>query len=217
MRVLPCLALTIASAGAALAQTSAPVRPQPGSASAISPIFGQLVMFSQPLSFRIAFEQATATGYLREAVPQGQSAQSWTEMITVTGAKGLAKQPGASAKGFATAIAAGFNRACPDTFAARDVPMVAVSGHETAVLLAGCGRVADQNGTRSESAIIIAIKGDTEMYTLQWAVRTPVAASAPSLGDPKWSERLRALQPVRLCAIVPGEKAPFPSCASRTE
>ena len=58
----------------------------PTSLTAISPIFGQLVAFSQPLGFVVAFEQPTADRYIREAVPNGETIDDWSQMITVTGA-----------------------------------------------------------------------------------------------------------------------------------
>jgi hypothetical protein len=47
---------------------------------------------------------------------------------------------------------------------------------------------------------------------LQWAERTP-AGGKPAIDETKWLDRLRQLQPIRFCPIVPGEAAPYPSCA----
>jgi hypothetical protein len=35
------------------------------------------------------------------------------------------------------------------------------------------------------------------------------------VGNAKWLERLQKLSPLRLCAIVPGEAAPYPSCLGK--
>jgi hypothetical protein len=59
----------------------------------ISPIYGQLVRFSMPSNFAVAFENARDGNYIREAVLKGETVQAWTQMITVTGAKGLAGSP----------------------------------------------------------------------------------------------------------------------------
>jgi hypothetical protein len=51
-------------------------------------------------------------------------------------------------------------------------------------------------------------------YTLQWAERGP-AAGKIAIDEAKWQARLRQLQPIRLCPILPGEHAPYPSCVSK--
>jgi hypothetical protein len=45
-------------------------------------------------------------------------------------------------------------------------------------------------------------------------VATPPAAK-PVIDDAKWQERLRLLQQIRLCPIITGERAPYPSCAGK--
>jgi hypothetical protein len=210
------LVITVFLTTTAMAQTPSGA-PKSAVATAISPIFGQLVMVSQPLNFHVVHERTQGPSYLREAVPTGETAEAWTQMLTVSGGKDLARRPGVTAEGFARQIAAGFQRACPDTYAGRTVDVRPVSGFETAALVAGCGRVADRNGTRGETALIVVIKGAADVYTVQWAVRGAVASSTPSLDDPAWAQRLATLQPLRLCPIVAGERAPYPSCVNRRD
>jgi len=38
------------------------------------------------------------------------------------------------------------------------------------------------------------------------------AATAPRLDALLWAARLKSLNPMRVCEIVPGETAPCPSC-----
>ncbi|MGH6710628.1 MAG: hypothetical protein ACREEK_16835 [Bradyrhizobium sp.] len=45
-------------------------------------------------------------------------------------------------------------------------------------------------------------------------VRGPTAAQS-AIDEGKWLARLGQLQPIRLCPIVPGEPAPYPSCVSK--
>src|SRR5450432_812041 len=91
----------------------------PPSFTVISPIYGQLVRFSMPSTFVAASENINGGSYIREAVLKGETVKQWTQMITVTGAKGIAGNPQVTPESFAVSIAAGFKRACPDTFAAR--------------------------------------------------------------------------------------------------
>jgi hypothetical protein len=69
-----------------------------------------------------------------------------------------------------------------------------------------CGRVAGSADKRSETALIIAVRGSADVYTIQWAERGP-GADKPALDDAKWRDRLSKLNPIMFCAIVPGETA----------
>jgi hypothetical protein len=66
--------------------------------------------------------------------------------------------------------------------------------------------------------LIIAVRGSADVYTIQWAERAP-GADKPAIDDAKsrdkWKDRLSKLNPIMFCAIVPGEAAPYPSCANR--
>ena len=78
--------------------------------------------------------------------------------------------------------------------------------------MATCGKVDASADKHSETALIVAVKGISDAYTIQWAERAASPASGPAIDDAKWQGRLRELMPIRLCAIVPGEAAPYPSC-----
>ncbi|WP_213769548.1 hypothetical protein [Bradyrhizobium sp. dw_78] len=177
----------------------------------ISPIFDQLVAFSMPTNFVAAFENTRGTHYIREAVLKGETTEHWTQMITVTGEKGLSNTPAATPEKFAGGMAAGFKRACPDNFAAKGLGETKFGTVSGFVAVVGCGKVGDH----SETALIAVMKGSADFYTIQWAERgAPV--NQPPVEDPRWTERLRALQPIVLCTIVPGETAPYPSCIGKS-
>jgi hypothetical protein len=183
---------------------------QPKAFTVISPIFGQLVSFSMPLNFAVVFENTKGAQYTREAVPKGETAERWTQMITVTGAKGLAGNANVTPEKFAGGMAGGFKRLCPDSFAAKGLGAARFGGADAFVAVAGCGTVEG----RSETVLIAVVKGSADLYTVQWAERG-AAMSAPPVEDARWVERLRMLQPIMLCAIVPGEVAPYPSCLGK--
>ena len=204
----------IAVAGALLAASAAAQSPAPSAFTVISPIFGQLVTFSLPASFVTVFEETKGPSYIREAVLKGETVKSWTQMITVTGAKGAAGNAGVSPERFAGSMVGGFKSACHDTFVGQGLGPAKFGEQDAYVALASCGRVESSADKHSETALIVAVKGSADYYTLQWAERTP-AAGKTSIDETKWVAQLRQLQPIRLCPIVPGEQAPFPSCASR--
>jgi hypothetical protein len=199
--------------GAIVASTALAEGP-PTAFRAISPIFGQLVSFSMPSSFVVVGENTNGPSYIREAILKGETADRWTQMITVTGAKGMAADPKVSPEAFAASIAGGFKSACPDTFLAKGLGPAKFGDSDAYTAIASCGSVVSAPDKHSETALVVAIKGSGDFYTLQWAERTP-ASGKPIIDEAKWLARLRQLQPIRLCPIVPGEAAPYPSCVNK--
>ena len=167
-----------------------------------------------PASFATVSENTNGPSYIREAVLKGETVRSWTQMITVTGAKGLADNPKVSPEALAGSIVGGFKTACPDSFTAHGFGPAKFGDQDAYVAVASCARLESSADKHSETALIVAVKGSADYYTLQWAERAATSAKAP-IDEAKWLARLRQLQPVRLCPIVPGERAPYPSCAGR--
>jgi len=187
----------------------------PQSLRVISPIFGQLVSFAMPSNFTAVFENTKGGHYIREAVLKGETPERWTQMITVTGEKGMTLTPGAAPENFAGSIAGGFKSACPDSFAARPFGALKFGRFEGFGAVIGCGRV-DSGPTRhSETALLITLKGTTDYYTIQWAERGP-ESDEPPVNDERWQARLQELSPIELCPIVAGEAAPYPSCVNKS-
>ncbi len=204
----------LVAVGAMLGSAALAESPAPTPFTVISPVFGQLVSFSMPSTFVVVGENTNGPSYIREAVLKGETAGRWTQMITVTGAKGLVANPKMSPEVFAASIAGGFKSACPDTFVAKGLGPAKLGDQEGYAAVASCGSVVSSPDKHSETALIVAVKGSADYYTLQWAERTP-ASGKPVIDEAKWQDRLRQLQPVRLCPIVPGERAPYPSCVSK--
>ena len=160
-------------------------------------------------------ENTKGTHYIREAVLKGETPERWTQMITVTGEKGMTLAKGATPEGLAGSIAGGFKSACPDSFAARPFGAMSFGRYEGFAAVIGCGRV-DSGPTRhSETALLVVVKGSTDYYTIQWAERGPETDEPPINGE-RWQKRLLDLSPIDLCPIVPGEAAPYPSCVNKS-
>jgi hypothetical protein len=200
---------------AAAAATVAAAEPR---MSAISPVFHELVAFTLPPEFKsqnATYERNNGAFYIREHVPQGESVDNWTQMITLTGAKDLAANPNATPRGFVSSLANGFRNHCPDTFATTELGPQSIGEHQAFAIVASCGHVQVGAQAFSESAIILAIKGSADMYSVQWARRGASSTGALKLDSGYWSKQLERLQPIRLCPIIPGESAPYPSCVGR--
>ncbi|MEA2951809.1 MAG: hypothetical protein QOJ96_1329 [Alphaproteobacteria bacterium] len=203
---------------ASLAHAQTPAAPKSGPPAAftvMSPIYGQLVRFSTPSNFVAAFENVNGGSYIREAVLKGETVKAWTQMITVTGAKGVAGNPKVTPQSFAVSMAAGFKKACPDTFAVEPFGAVKLGDQDGFVAVVGCGRIETTADKHGETALIIAVKGSADYYTIQWAERAPSSADKPAIDEAKWKERLGKLKPIQFCPIVPGEAMPYPSCVGK--
>lgn len=212
----------IVAVGAALsvAASAAPQgmdSPAGGSgARTISPVFHQLVAFTLPAPFIPAFEKTKANFYIREHVPAGETVEEWSRMVTLTGTGGLASEEGVTPQKYLQALARGFQRHCPGSYAMLDVGPAAVHEYPGYVVIASCGHLGDESGKpHSETAIMWAVKGSQDLYTFQWAERGPDSARPLSLDERYWQGQLAKLSPIRLCPIVDGEKAPYPSCLGK--
>lgn len=181
--------------------------------SVISPIFSQLVAFTLPAGFITVAEDGNGKNYIREAVLNGETAERWTQMVTVTGARGLSATPSLTPRQVASSIADGFERACPGSYSEAGLPEgTAGGGYEQFAAVVSCGASPGTGGTTSESALIVVIKGEKDYYTIQWAERDAPSHAPIPLNRAKWSSRLAKLMPINLCPILPGEAPPYPSC-----
>jgi hypothetical protein len=184
--------------------------------SVITPVFAQLVMFSLPPEFgsqKPTYEKNSGSFYIREQVADGETRSKWTRMITLTGTRGLAANPAATPQALLARMTAGFQRNCPDSFSTAAPGAQKVAGYDAYAVIASCGRLQSDSQTFSESAIMLTVKGSNDYYTLQWTERGRDSAQPLPIDVAYWTKQLARLNPIRLCPIVPGESAPYPSCA----
>ena len=173
----------------------------------VTPIYSQLVAFPIPANFKADYESEHQGSYIVEFVPHGESVKDWSQMVTVTGAAGLAGQMPVAE--FADRLAAGYQNACPQTFAALRLVAPVIAGAKAAFAgYLGCG----SSGTRSEAMVFVIVQGRSEIYSIQWAERGPALTTPPNPDPDIWLARADALGLLRLCDPVPGEAAPYPSC-----
>jgi hypothetical protein len=205
------VALSFCSSG--FAQTGTlPAHSTRGSVGVVAPIFSQLVYFRVPASFVSVFENAHDGRYIHEWTMTGESVLNWTQMVTVTGAQNLSvKRPEMTPKAFASAIAHGFQRACPSSFAAKEVYDGKLSARDAFIMIVSCGNAAASAG-HSETAVIAVIKGERDFYTLQWAQRGDSTPTPVAINADMWTARFKSLMPLKLCPVIAGERPPYPSC-----
>ncbi|WP_133681816.1 Rap1a/Tai family immunity protein [Paludibacterium purpuratum] len=188
------------------------LRSQGYSVRTISPIFGQLVMFSFPKGFTTVFEDAKGPQYIREAVLTGESTQKWSQMVTITGAKGIASNPNITPLLFASRMAGGFKNDCPTSFNGTGLGAFKLGNYDAFAALISCGVANPTGNLYSESTLLIVIRGESDYYTIQWAERGDASSEPIKFDKSKWMDRFKRLAPIKLCPIVPGEPAPYTSC-----
>jgi hypothetical protein len=223
LRFLKILPVGIAIASAALAQESnpwkntvEPLRDQGYSVGMVIPIFGQLLKFSVPKGFKPVVENTAAGQYINELVPDGETVKKWSQMITITGTKGLAQNPKANPQILANIIASGFKKACPDSYNAVGLGAIKLNGgYDAFGAVISCGFDNSKGDPFSETVLAIVIRGESDYYTVQWAERGDPSRVPIKYDETKWTDRVKKLAPIKLCPIVPGELAPYPSCVER--
>lgn len=181
---------------------------------AVMPVFSQLVAWRLPPGFRRANEESHAGHYLFEAVREGDTLDDWSQLVTLTGAAGLADHPEVTPELFANRIASNYQQTCPDSYYGVELDAPAIDGYDTYAAVAGCGNVPGSHTAHGETALIVVIKGAHDLYSLQWAERDPAQPEPPRIDAEQWSSRMAQLLPIRVCDRVPGEQAPYPSCTA---
>jgi hypothetical protein len=207
--VLTALALLCGSL--ALAQPAAAPR-------LATPVFSQLVTFSLPPEFKSGkptYEKNSGSFYIREQVPEGETLGKFSRMITLSGTRGLAANPDATPQALLARMTLDFQRNCPDTFSTNAPGQQKVDGYDAYEVIVSCGHVQSDKQVYSLSAIMLTVKGSNDYYTLQWTERGRDSAQPPPIDVGYWTKQLSRLNPIRLCPIVPGEPAPYSSCAAR--
>ena len=124
----------------------------------VTPVFSQLVAYSVPGNFVHAFENTAGAGYIQEFVPQGQTVENWSQIITLTGVKDLALKPEASAIAFMSSMAESFKKTCPNTFATKGIGKLTLGSSEAFLALLACGTIQSPS-PHGEVVLIVAVKG----------------------------------------------------------
>jgi hypothetical protein len=187
----------------------------PGGVPTVTPVFQQLVAFTLPAPFQTAYEKTSGGYYIREHIRQGETPERWTQMITLTGSRGLGVEAGATPEHFVQALVRAFTGHCPATASSLELGPQTVGGRPAFAAIASCGHIEAEGAAHSEAAVMLTMQGSNDFYTLQWSVRAADSKQPLAIERSEWTARLAKLEPVRLCPIVPGEAPPYPSCASR--
>ena len=175
-------------------------------------IFSDIVRYPQPDGFYPAYQNTNGGHYIQEMVLMGVTVDHWTQMVSVTGARGNAGNQNATPRSRLDLSANVFRNACPGTYADKPLGATTISGHEAYVAWISCGSTTRGGSAHSESTLIVSIKGTADYYTVQWAESGPASRQPLTFNWAKWGDRAEKLTPMKICPRVPGEPVPYPSC-----
>lgn len=207
MRALPLLLLALMPMTAA-AQSPVVAR---------LPVYGQVVSFPLTLAAAPVFQIETPDGFfITEWVPEGESAEDWTQMQTLTGHRGVGQGVDAEAaarvgESIAVHFLNGYREACQGEVAALPLPLTLDQGSRASfAAYLGCPHVTGTD--HAEEMAILVLVGAGDSYTLQWAERSPAREAFDVGAFDRWRPRMESLSQARLCTPAPGEGEPYPSC-----
>lgn len=137
-----------------------------GSMAVVQQVYSRTVSFQLPRPFVPGYQAQGPGSYLAEYVPDGQTVEKWTRMITVSGRLG-----GGAAQLNDGELAAAFfdNLSCPGKLY-RDLG--SASGHRIVVI--GC---ATAGAADSERGAIAMFRDAENMWTVQYAERGAMTAN----------------------------------------
>lgn len=212
-----CLVLASALCLPAFAATSAP-QPDGGTTRIVRPVFSQILAHFLPKDFVASAPVIAGNEYQQQFFLPGNNVEKWAQMILVTGTKDLAYSKGVNASRAARSIADRIRDSCPKSFSVNlkteGLGNINVGTLKAFAVVLGCGTVNRAPETRSESVLLVTIEGSSDYYTLQWTEHGEASPTPLDLDGAKWVGRLQQLLPIHLCAIVPGETPPYPSCGN---
>lgn len=167
------------------------------------PIYAQKVQFTLPQGWQIGHEDSSDAAYIMEIIPKGQSVDSWTDMFTVQGLRGLAKRY--SPEEMTSLIAKTHVPVCKETLVYRLLSAKDISGHPAQTSIIGCGKVNQNHQTgvkkgMGEIAYYTVIKGQEDYYIFHKSHRsTPFDPNTPSLNKSNIYSFIKDFLPFKIC------------------
>ena len=164
--------------------------------SVLAQLDGENLIQSQPPGYKVGFQAKKGNMLLTEMVPEAETVQNWTELLTTQVFLGLKTATPQQFRDFMQAQAA---KSCPDGQNAKIAEGVE-NGYAFALWIQDCPRV-HQTG-KPERTWFKAIRGKDSFYVVQKAFRFQPAEEQVV----RWTQYLREVQ---VCdARVPDQKCP---------
>ena len=126
------------------------------------------LLFSPPAEFKVGYHSEQGQQTLTEFVPQAQTVEDWTEMVTVQIYHGMSVSSG----GFLQNVGSRYVAACPGT-TSKGIMTGKTNGYAVSMLVLSCP---NNPGTgKPETTAFRVIKGSDAVYSVQHAWRSAVS------------------------------------------
>ncbi|MBT9610553.1 MAG: hypothetical protein IV110_10970 [Aquabacterium sp.] len=180
--------------------------------TSITPIFNQLLSYRIPAGFKAASEKVDGDQYQKMLTISSEIEpfQPPSQLISISGSRGLTAIPGLNSDKYVNVLAGVSKGICLGLFNVYPLHKMMISyRYEASASVIACSRGKD--GRYSES-LVIAIRGERDYYTIIWEEKSTPSNTLTTFDKEKWLEKFLTLSPIKLCAIVPGERSPYASC-----
>lgn len=166
------------------------------------PLYGRVLTFDMLRPFVPAYQAQNAQSFIMEYLPDGQTFDNWTEMVTVTAVKGGAQPEFTHAElveqlfDTLTGCDRGFYYRMLQSVSAGDVSAVVVNrscAHVDLGAYPGAKNIGEQN-------LIVHFRDNENSYSLQYSVRRPYKNGKVPIPDTAVVPLLSRFGEITLCA-----------------
>lgn len=216
IRAAAMLALLIATPASAQVLEGAAIKPQadamrkawkasPTKPVGITvPLFGRIMAFDMIRNFVPAYQAQGADSFIFEFLPDGQNFDNWTQMVTITAARGLGADRRSDAEIAAAALSS--PRGCAAGHFYRPLGQRALGGGLSQLMVSkGCASTAANaypgaSPGIGEQSIILVFRDRQNVYSLQYATRARFVSGKPPIADTAAPAAVAPFGNIRLCA-----------------
>lgn len=218
------LSATVLAASARADETSSITKAPPKQPSAIiaTPIFSQTFVHGLPDGWKMVQSGKSPDGstFVQGYVQEGQTPTNWSELVTVTGMKDMAKAPNSTLPTLLGYMAKQKRAACPERPIAISAGNMAFGSRPGLVAILGCGRLtADAAGIKAgegEVGVYILVQGNNDYYIIQRIQRVPPFEVTPEpIARPEFSRLVQSLFPIGVCELADGPAECEPKLGGR--
>jgi hypothetical protein len=184
------LDLRFATLGAVLVGIAVLILVLPSSAALVN----ENLLTTAPSGYQVGFHDKNSNSEITEWVPEGETVENWTEMVTVLIFFNASPRP----EVYMHNIETYWRENCPEAEDAREIASVVENGYPSLVFLLNCPR--NPKTGKLEITWFKAVQGNDSLYVVQKAFK--FAPSKEQIG--RWMGFLKA---VRVCDTRLAERA----------
>lgn len=167
------------------------------------PVFGRIIKFDMIRNFVPAYKAQNARQFIFEFLPDGETFDNWTRMVTVTGARGTGPDARSDLE-LATAIFGNPAGCAKAPFFRTLGQHKTLDGVSLVTASKGCagtaaGAYPGAAASLGEQSIIMHFRDGANTYSVQYAVRARFAGGQPPIADKAVPATLAQFGNVRLC------------------